>query len=84
MQCAATLSWSIFGNGFPSGIAKGEAKRIARDDAPPQPASGRQRGAQPVSAQAAGVLGRRMESSFEVDGIQLVRRCLDGDSGAWA
>jgi RNA polymerase sigma-70 factor, ECF subfamily len=83
MQCAATLSWSILG--FVGDDAK-PPRRAARDDSP-QPSAGTRRGAEPKAAEAAaaqGILGRRVEASFEIDGTQLVRRCLDGDSSAWA
>ena len=79
MHCAATLSWSLFGDEF----TLGGAKKAARDDARMKPASGANRAAGDAAA-AGGVWGRRVEASFEIDGAQLVRRCLDGDSSAWA
>jgi len=78
MQCAATLSWSMSGLGFTLG---GDDRKRARDEARPQAASGTKRAAEPAAAE--GILGRRVEASFEIDGALLVRRCMDGDSSAW-
>ncbi len=99
MQGAATLSWSInrftFENG--SGTGKGTAagfvagRRRARD-------AGAQPPARPAASAAdcpSSVPGRRVHDpvsastpasiqSGEIDGMLLVRRCLDGDPGAWA
>lgn len=83
MSSAATLSWSGFGIGFGTsriGRAKGSQ---ARDGVRPQPERPTSRPAT-ASAAVTAVSGRRVEASFEMDAIQLVRRCLDGDSSAWA
>lgn len=99
MQGAATLSWSLSGTAGSWGLASAisgvvPGRRKARDaGAPPRQgkpvaagstsvpvsASGR-RVQDPVSASAA----TSVHASMEIDGALLIRRCLDGDSGAWA
>ena len=37
-----------------------------------------------ATATEAEYAGRVVEATLEIDGVQLVRRCLDGDSSAWA
>lgn len=90
MECAATLCWSMFPFGGSAGASEpgGRAGRNhARDDARLPSGGGAPRGANPEAAETAaakGILGRRVEGSFEIDGALLVRRCLQGDSSAWA
>jgi RNA polymerase sigma-70 factor, ECF subfamily len=95
-----SINWSGFDNGIrigsgsigsrglgsASGFAPG--RRKARD-AGAEPTA---RQATPVAAGPSSVPGRRVQDqvpasvpvSVEIDGALLVRRCLDGDPGAWA
>ena len=84
MQCAGTLSWSIFG--------PGAALRPARQryDAP-EASAHRNHGSTRFQSAAAerGVSATdprraRVEGPLEIDWSQIVRRCMDGDSAAWA
>ena len=84
MQCAATLSWSNFGPGAGSRPAR------RRYDAPearkPERFGGNR--FQPVSTGggfgATKPRAARVEGPLEIDWSQIVRRCMDGDSAAWA
>src|SRR5579871_1395491 len=84
MQCVGTLSWSVMGPMAPA--------RPPRRVVQPNEAGGRvpPRGAQSrIPAMAAGtqsgVRAARPEvRPLEIDWSQTVRRCMDGDSGAWA
>ncbi len=83
MHCASTLSWSE--------IIPGPAFRRTRQryDAPETGTPARQSGSwfQPVSTgggiSATAPRPARVEGPLEIDWSQIVRRCLDGDSGAW-
>ena len=83
MQCVGTLSWSVAGLVVPARPARPSV------EAPPRragahcmPATGHsQTGGTPLpGVRSAGVEGRPLE----IDWSQIVRRCMDGDSGAWA
>jgi RNA polymerase sigma-70 factor, ECF subfamily len=84
MQCAGTLSWSVVGLGI--------APRTARQryDAPEAKTPQRRDGSrfQPVSTgggfSALEPRTTRVEGPLEIDWSQIVRRCMDGDSAAWA
>lgn len=77
MQCVGTLSWSVIGLTAP--------RKPARQTFQPSDAGGRI----PPKGSPAGVparaLGARAEvRPLEINWSQVVRRCMDGDSGAWA
>jgi RNA polymerase sigma-70 factor, ECF subfamily len=83
-RSGTTGGWSL---GSAAGFAPG--RRKARDAGSQPPA----RQAKPAAAAQASVApGRRVQdpvsasvhASVEIDGALLVRRCLDGDPGAWA
>ncbi len=95
MQCVATLSWNGMGLASPANhpsdknLSLGTPPKPSRRTmeapeigAPRPPATGRVQGGKavaPVARQS------RMEvSPLETDWSQVVRRCMDGDSGAWA
>jgi RNA polymerase sigma-70 factor, ECF subfamily len=100
MQCVGTLSWSVMGlTGLckqPSGnsLSPGKAAKTQRrdmDTGAPSPqlipggnaiAKGRVQ-AGPDFAPAT-LLKNGEAASLEIDWSQIVRRCLDGDSSAWA
>lgn len=81
MQCVGTLSWSVVGL---ASLPKPAQRRI-------EP---RERGGIQPSATATAPAGERISSEarhargevrpLEIDWPQTVRRCMDGDSGAWA
>jgi RNA polymerase sigma-70 factor (ECF subfamily) len=92
MQCVGTLSWSMLGTPLvrPAAPAK-RPERVARDNGPQELRSQElQPGERPAGvANAAGVYaaGRatRVEGSkLETEWSQVVRRCLNGESAAWA
>jgi RNA polymerase sigma-70 factor (ECF subfamily) len=87
MQCVATLSWNLIGLAAPGvrPLAVGQAPAVRR-------AFGRDRRQQTTrecsasaAATAPDVRTARVEvRPLEQDWPQIVRRCMDGDSGAWA
>src|SRR5579863_8942681 len=83
MQCVGTLSWSVAGLAVPARPARHrlEAPR-GTAGAHRMPASGHSQGGRtPMQgARPANVEVRPLE----IDWSQIVRRCMDGDSGAWA
>jgi RNA polymerase sigma-70 factor, ECF subfamily len=92
MQCVGTLSWNLIGLGplraakapsasrWPRRSPSASQRRQQRDNNPPQ--SGREF---PTAAIASEVRAARVEvRGLEQDWSQIVRRCIDGDSGAWA
>jgi len=81
MQCVGTLSWSVMGLGAP---AK-PTRRIVQPSeagAPLPPARSNSAGAAGVAPGARAM--REEVRPLEIDWSQVVRRCMDGDSGAWA
>ncbi len=80
MECVGTLSWSVIGLRAPS--------KPPRLIVQPNEAGGRapRRGnAAGVPATAPGARAARAEvRPLEIDWSQVVRCCMDGDSGAWA
>src|SRR6185437_4181512 len=99
MQGAATLSWSLSGTTGSWGLGSAgfaPGRRKARDAGAPPPVRQAKPAAAVPSSAPASVSGRRVQdpvsasaptsvhASVEIDGALLVRRCLDGDSGAWA
>jgi RNA polymerase sigma-70 factor, ECF subfamily len=83
MQCVGTLSWSVIG-----APALRPAQRPARNgfnalggnrEQPSRSSDAKERAAPPT------ILATRVEGSkLETDWSQVVRRCMNGDSGAWA
>jgi len=93
MQCVGTLSWSVIGLASPPRKQRRalEAPREAPDAGAQRPQTPRaaQAGlsADRIAGQAVGPVFRqaRMEGNpLEVDWSQVVRLCMNGDSGAWA
>ena len=80
MQCVGTLSWSGMGLWAPEATKRGRHEtRDAGGMVPPRDnPAGRPRVA-PVTR----ALGEEVRP-LELDWSQVVRRCMDGDSGAWA
>lgn len=82
MQCVATLSWTTCGG---ASRAFGAKDRIARDAGSRGSSAGQAASATRQTPSAATqVLTRGGGELLENDGAQLVRRCIDGDSSAWA
>jgi len=80
MACASTLSWSVTGLGS---LAVPVRRKVQPRDAgasmPPK--------RNPAATQTGGLQARAMRAEvrpLEIDWSQIVRRCMDGDSGAWA
>jgi RNA polymerase sigma-70 factor (ECF subfamily) len=84
MQCAGTLSWSIFGPGV--GLQRAGQRYDAPEAKTPEKRGGSR--FQPVSTgggfSATEPRTARVEGPLEIDWSQIVRRCMDGDSAAWA
>lgn len=82
MQCVGTLSWSVLGPAAPARPSRRshEFGEVGGPLVPP--VKGSSAGA-PLDGPAARVM-REEVRSLEFDSSQVVRRCLDGDSGAWA
>jgi RNA polymerase sigma-70 factor, ECF subfamily len=85
MQCVGTLSWSLLGTPWAPPAARGNAGAkkagAARRDQTPEAGIGRG----PKAAAQGMAAGRLVEGGkLETDGAQIVRRCLNGESGAWA
>jgi RNA polymerase sigma-70 factor (ECF subfamily) len=81
MQCVGTLSWSVMGFAEPAREPKRRFEPV-RYEAPETSVSGAAKAKQPAPP-AAGI-ARREADPLEIDWSHIVRRCLDGDSGAWA
>ncbi len=80
MQCAGTLSWSGMGLWAPGDSKRGRREtRDAGGILPPRDNPAGRAGVTPAA---------RLQSEevrpLELDWSQVVRRCMDGDSGAWA
>jgi RNA polymerase sigma-70 factor, ECF subfamily len=83
MACAGTLSWSMIGLAAPP-------KSARRSFQPPEEGA-RGHSGKPQGNPAAAIAGpqrtraaREEVRPLEIDWSQVVRRCMDGDSGAWA
>ena len=88
MGCAGTLSWSVVGlapcskplrpgGAGGSGVSGGSSKSLGYSVPPNRD--------NPAATSAAGAHAARAEvRPLEIDWSQVVRRCMDGDSGAWA
>src|SRR5579863_1908850 len=82
MACAGTLSWSVAGLVAPKAPIR--RKLEPRDMGEPRkPVRGIEgHVARPMTPDARGTSGE--VRPLEIDWSQVVRRCMDGDSGAWA
>jgi RNA polymerase sigma-70 factor, ECF subfamily len=87
MQCVGTLSWSVAGLAAPP-----KPSRRIFAVAPHDRGTGRTRAAGQSRQEKASQPGTAAVSlsahpevrALEIDWTQIVRRCMDGDSGAWA
>jgi len=81
MQCAATLSWNVIGLASPASPSRRTLEGPGKGNARPAP-TGQVQGARAITP----VLRQtRVEvNPLEVDWSQVVRLCMNGDSGAWA
>jgi len=79
MACAGTLSWSVIGLVAP-------ARPSRRSFDPGDPGAPRPLKSRTVIAvgAASSRAARQEDRPLEIDWSQVVRRCMDGDSGAWA
>ena len=86
MQCVGTLSWSVVGlASLPKPARRSIEPRETGGTTPgsgPGSISGPASGSRPVSSDAR--YDRGEVRPLEIDWSQTVRRCMDGDSGAWA
>ncbi len=79
MQCVGTLSWSGMTLGGPAGSLR---RRQTRDAGTPPPTRVNAAAVPDVASVARA--SREEVRPLEIDWSQIVRRCMDGDSGAWA
>ena len=90
MQCVGTLSWSMAHAVRPPAVGRAPAVRqiFGRDDLGcAQPPAGEYSASVAdvgPATRVARVEGCTLEHDLPQDGTQLVRLCVDGDSGAWA
>lgn len=96
MECVGALSWS--GTVWGAGMARSDARNAARKRQQVQPFSAGATAVTPALAvrrtlgddgrgrtQPAGRAEvRKLEQALPQDNIELLRRCMEGDSGAWA
>jgi RNA polymerase sigma-70 factor (ECF subfamily) len=81
MACAGTLSWTVVGLATPPKTSRRKLEpRVP--GRPQQPGSGHVQDGTTVRPEAC--LGSGEVRPLEIDWSQVVRRCMDGDSGAWA
>ena len=81
MGCAVTLSWSVVGLATPPKTVR--RKLEPREaGAPKRPVPNHVQGSSTISPEACLTSGE--VRPLEIDWSQVVRRCMDGDSGAWA
>ena len=81
MQCVGTLSWSVMGLATPPKPPR-RSEKLSEASGPLPPLRGNSAG---VPGLAEGARAMREEvRPLEIDWSQVVRRCMDGDSGAWA
>ena len=95
MQCVGTMSWGIMGLAVPAspgrrtmGALEKNLRRThpsgdAQSDSPMRPTGREPSVGAPAISQATG-RQRTEVRQLDVDWSQVVRRCMDGDSGAWA
>lgn len=80
MQCVGTLSWSVVGL---ASLPKPAQRRIEpRKSGDIHPATASIHAGERISSDARPIRGE--VRPLEIDWCQTVRRCMDGDSGAWA
>lgn len=77
MACVGTLSWSVAGP-----VAPRMPIRRKLDQAPRKPIQGHGQEAKPMTPDTRLTSGE--VRPLEIDWSEIVRRCMDGDSGAWA
>jgi len=89
MQCVGTLSWGVIGAAGSTGIAglapKSKPARFRLEA--PGPSASKPGAAEPSQAAGARLTQARrahVEGPLEIEWSQIVRRCMDGDSAAWA
>jgi len=85
MQCVGTLSWSEVGLGSPFRVTRRtlEAPETAKAGSQkPQAATSHVQGG--IAVAPAARTARVEVNPLEIESVQLVRRCIDGDSSAWA
>jgi RNA polymerase sigma-70 factor, ECF subfamily len=81
MQCVGTLSWNVIGFASPP-RPKWLTMEAPELRTPKTSATGRVQGGKTIAPDARQV--RAEGSPLEIDWSQIVRQCMDGDSGAWA
>ncbi len=81
MQCVGTLSWSMVGLASPPKTVRRKLEP-RETGAPKRPVPGHAQGGTTISPEARLASGE--VRPLEIDWSQVVRRCMDGDSGAWA
>ena len=79
MACAGTLSWSVVGLAAPPK----PPRRSVQPNEAGAPLKPKSTSAAPIRAAQARA-AREEDRPLEIDWSQVVRRCMDGDSGAWA
>jgi RNA polymerase sigma-70 factor (ECF subfamily) len=83
MQCVGTLSWNEVGLAMPARLLRRDLEaQTPASSASRQPARGPAPNVTPVSRPARGEVST-LETVSSQDWTQIVRRCMDGDSGAW-
>jgi RNA polymerase sigma-70 factor (ECF subfamily) len=81
MQCVGTLSWSVLGLApLPKQLRHRLEPQVS--GTPRQPVSSHVKGGHAMTPDARLTSGE--VRPLEIDWSQVVRRCMDGDSGAWA
>jgi len=81
MACAGTLSWSVVGLASPPKTVRRKLDPDATGS-PKQPVPSHIQDGTTMTPEAR--LARGEVRPLEIDWSQVVRRCMDGDSGAWA
>ncbi len=86
MQCVGTLSWNMAGLMTPALAPAVQRKHAMRRRFDAMDGNSGQRTVRNPSAQAIAMapVARAEVRPLEQDWSQIVRRCMDGDSGAWA
>ncbi len=82
MQCAGALSWS--GVGWGAAMARSLSPNALNEKPRVQRESARAVSLAPPASRAARVEVSKLEQALPQDWNELVRRCMEGDSGAWA
>jgi RNA polymerase sigma-70 factor (ECF subfamily) len=82
MQCVGALSWS--GVGWGAAMARSLSPNALNEKPRVQRESARAASLAPPASRAAHVEVSKLEQALPQDWNELVRRCMEGDSGAWA